>query len=195
MKTIFKIALVLVLSVSAQIASAAGNLKLWVDPVSDAKAMVGVSSLTNESVSLIITDEVGNIVYYRECFGPSENFSKLYDLSNLENGVYKIAVTSKGLTTGCVFRKNPRSIVVGEESTVQKPYFVFEKGCLKFTYLNFMNDKVKLYLYQGNEMVFSKKIGDKFSISDGLNLKKLEAGDYMVCLVSGDNEFYYNIQK
>lgn len=195
MKTILKTTLVLTFCVAAGAALAAGNLKLNVVPVTGERAEVNISSLTNKPGHLQLTDKEGSLVYYNESFGPQLNFRKVYDFSNLSDGTYKISVVSEGLTTERMLYKNCKSMLVGEEYTAQKPYFVFKNGMLKVTYLNFMNSSVKMNLYRNDEMIYSKKIGTQFSVSKGFDLKKLEPGEYLVCLISGDEEFYYNLKK
>jgi len=195
MKTIMKVILVFVLAVVTSAAFAAGNLKLNVLPVSGEKAFVDISSLADKTVSLTLSDEDGNVVYFKENVVSKENLRKLYDFSDLEDGNYKLTVNSDGLVAERQLKKGNHTIEVGNESTVLSPYFAFQDNILKCSYMNFMYDNVSLKIYQDNLLLFSKKIGSHFSVTDGLNLKNLESGDYLVCLVAGDKEFYYNVRK
>jgi len=195
MKTILKVTLVFVLAVISTATFAAGNLKLNVSPVSGGKALVDISSLTNNTVSLKLSDEDGNIVYYKENLESNNDFRKIYDFSKLEDGNYKLTVVSDGLVAERQLKMNHQTIEVGDESTVLKPYFAFQDEIFKCSYLNFMKDNVRLCVYQDGQLMYSKKVGSHFSVNEGLSLRKLEPGDYSVCLVAGENEFYYNIKK
>jgi hypothetical protein len=66
---------------------------------------------------------------------------------------------------------------------------------LKFSYLNFDQENYQLYIYNNDGLVFQKKMGKDFAIQNGLDLSKLESGNYKVVLSSRNNEFAYSIVK
>lgn len=195
MNTILKTTLVLVLALAVKVTLAGGNLSLNLLPVSGEKAVLDISSFTGETVSIKITDEAENIVYYSEGVEATDKIRKVCDFSNLEDGNYTLTVLSDGLSVERQFRKDIRSIEVGEEATVLPPTFSVKDDLLRCSYLNFAKKDVRLELYAGNDVIYSKKIGNHFSMTEGVSLRKLEQGNYTVCLTDGIREFTYNIEK
>lgn len=195
MNTILKTTFVLVLALAAKVTIAAGNLSLNLVPVTGEKALLDISSYTGETLTIKITDDTENIVYYSEGVEAADKIQKVYDFSNLEEGNYTLTVLSDGLSVEREFRKENNTIEVGEEATVLPPTFSVKDDLLRCSYLNFAKKDVKLELYDGNDVIYSKKIGNHFSMTEGLNLRKLEHGSYTVCLTDGTREFTYNIEK
>jgi len=195
MKTILKITAVFVFVAFSAGSFAMGNLKLNIQPLSAEKAVVSISTLTQSNFVVSVADQNDRIVYYKEYSDLPGNYQSVYDFSNLENGNYKLTVASNDLTTEREFTKNSKNIEVGEESTTQEPFFNYEDNMLKLTYLNFMNDNLTIVFYDGNEKIYSKKIGSDFTINEGLDLSKLEAGNYQAILFAGNKTYSYNIEK
>ena len=195
MKTIFKVAMMLVFVAFANTILAMGNLKVNILPLSDEKAQVAISSLTNTNFSITVIDSDGHIVYYKEELARNEDYNKVFDFSNLEDGTYKLTVVSNDLTTERTFVKDRRNIKVGKEQTTKEPFFAYQDGLLKCTYLNFNKENLTLYFYDGETLIFTKKIGSNFTVNEGLNLSKLRAGEYLAVLAAGGKEYCYEIVK
>ena len=71
------------------------------------------------------------------------------------------------------------------------PFFKFEDNKLKFSYLNFEQEDVKLYLYDSKtrDLVMEKKFDSDFAITYGLDFSKAESGTYEAVL-SGNYKYY-----
>jgi hypothetical protein len=193
MKTILKVTLLFAFVAFANTLFAAGNLVLNIIPLSSEKAVVAISSLTDSNLKISVTDDVGRLVYYKETTDSSPNYRKVYNFSNLEEGKYNLSVVSDNLTTERPFEINHKTITVGEEKTMLEPFFTYEDGYLKFSYLNFNKENVTLYFFDKNQLVYSKKIGRDFTINSALNLSKLREGNYVAILSAGDKEYKYPI--
>ena len=173
---------------------AAGNLKVNIVPVKAEKALVAISKLSDADFDITIADENGQIVYYKENSNPSENYRQVYDFSDLENGTYYLTVVSNDLTAERQFNLSHGQITVGEEKTTLQPFFGYQAGILKCSYLNFEKDKVTLTFYKNDEQIYSKKIGRDFNIHHALNLSKLDKGEYKAVLYAGEKQFKYPIE-
>jgi len=193
MKTIFKVTLVFVLVAFANTLFAAGNLKVNILPVSAEKAVVAISALSNSNFNITITDEQDRIVYYNETTDPGENYRRVYNFSDLEDGMYKLSVVSNNFTAERPFQKTHKGITVGDEKTTIEPFFGVENGILRCTYLNFPNENLTLYFFEDNQLLYSKKIGRNFNVCEGLNLSKLGRGDYQAILSTGEKEYSYPV--
>lgn len=137
MKTMLKVTLVVALFAVANTVFASGNLKVNILPVSAEKAVVTISSLDDSNLTISIEDSQGKIVYYNENTDPKDNYRRVYDFSDLEDGQYKLTVACKDLTTECQFQKSHKGIQVGNEKTTLEPFFGYEDGILRCSYLNF----------------------------------------------------------
>jgi hypothetical protein len=93
------------------------------------------------------------------------------------------------------FTITPNKILLGESELSIAPYFIFDGNDLKFSYLNFKNEKFRLEIYDKNELIFKTKIGNGFSIHSGSNLSKLETGNYKAVLTSFNKEYIYHYAK
>jgi hypothetical protein len=173
---------------------AAGNLKVNILPVKAERAVVAISTLSNSNFNISIADDNGQIVYCKENSNPSENYRNVYDFSDLENGTYYLTVVSNDLTTERQFSLSHGQITVGEEKTTLQPFFGYQAGILKCSYLNFEKDKVTLIFYKNDEQIYSKKIGRDFNIHHALNLSKLDKGEYKAVLYAGEKQFKYPIE-
>lgn len=196
MKTMLKVTLLFVLVTCANTLFATGNLKVNIIPLKNEKAIVAVTSLSNTSFKMTLTDEKNRTVFYKENTDQSENYSKVYNFSDLEDGRYKLTVVADGLTTERSFQKNRGKIEVGEEKTTLEPFFGYNDGILKYSYLNFQKDNLRLYFYEKNHLIYTRDIGRIFNVTQALNLSKLRKGHYEVVLTTEDKSFSYpvNIQ-
>ena len=194
MKTMLKVTFLFALVAFANTLFAAGNLKVNIVPVKAEKALVAISKLSDSNFNITIADDNGQIVYYKENSNPSENYRQVYDFSDLENGTYYLTVVSNDLTTERQFSLSYGQITVGEEKTTLQPFFRYQAGILKCSYLNFEKDKVTLTFYKNDEQIYSKKIGRDFNIHHALNLSMLDKGDYQAVLYAGGKQFKYPIE-
>jgi hypothetical protein len=193
MKTILKVMMMFAFVAFANTLFATGNLKVNILPLSSEKALVAISSFTSSNLKISVADQMGRIVYYKETTDPSNSYRKVYNFSDLEKGTYNLTVVSEGLTTERSFQIGENEIQVGAEKTTIKPFFGYEDGILKCTYLNFPEDNLTLNFYANDQLVYSKKIGRNFNVVEALNLSKLDKGSYVAVLATGDKEFAYNI--
>lgn len=193
MKTMLKVAMVVALFAFANTVSGTGNLKVNIMPLSAEKAVVAISTLSNSNFSITVADEMERIVYYNENSEPGEYYRKVFNFSDLEAGKYILRVVSNDLTTERPFEKTSKGIKVGEEKTILEPFFGYEDGLLRCTYLNFPNENVKLTLFENDQLLYSKNVGRTFNVNEGLNLSKLTRGNYVAVLSTGGKEYVYEI--
>lgn len=195
MKTMFKVTLVVALFAMANTVFAAGNLKVNLVPVSGEKALLAISSLSNSTVQITLSDENNRIVYFSETTSAAENYRKVFNLAFLEPGTYKVTATCNDLTTERTFHKSWKGIKVGKETTELDPFFSYKNGMLRYAYLNFQEDEVSLSFYNKNELVYRKDIGRNFNVNEALNLSNLRPGTYEAVLCSGDKAYSFIVER
>ena len=194
MKTILKVTFLFALVAFANTLFATGNLKVNILPVNAEKALVAVSTLSDTNFNITIADQNGNIIYYKENSNTGENYRKVFNFSDLEDGTYQLTVVRDNLTAERQFKKSPGLIKVGEEKITLEPFFGYEAGILRCSFLNFNKEDITLYFYKNDEQIYCRNVGRDFSIQQALDLSKLDKGDYKAVLYAGAKQFHYPIQ-
>ncbi len=194
MKTTLKVTLVLALGLVASNLFAVGNLKLNILPLNEKKAMVSIASLTNSDLNITITDDRGNIVYYKENDGQTGNFRKVFDFSELENGAYYMKAVSNGMTTERQIQKENNSITIGDERTTLKPFFGVDDNILRCSYMNYSLEPIVFHFYKNDQELYTRNLGGNFVVQQALNISKLSKGQYQAVLSAGNEQFTYNIE-
>jgi len=197
MKTIAKITLMfaLVAFANSLFAIRFSNLRVDLLPMSSESAVLKISTYGNSNFRITVVDKKDRIVFSNENAEPMDNYTVKYDYSNLKDGSYKIAVVNGDLTTERSFRKVDGSIKVGKEKMMLKPYFGYENGIVKCTYLNFSEEFVTLNLLKKNQLLYTKDLGKNFSVSEALSLSQLDKGSYTAVLSAGGKEYSFQIDK
>ncbi|MFY9151257.1 MAG: hypothetical protein WAO52_04515 [Prolixibacteraceae bacterium] len=195
MKTMVKGTLVIVLLIMTNTLFATGNLKVNILGVSSEKAVFAVSSLCNSDLKISVTDANGLKIYENESTGSTMDYLEEFNLGDLTYGKYKLKVDCGDLTTVRTFNKSGQGIKVGKEKTWIKPFFGYANGILRCTYLNFQKENMSLYFLKKDQLLYSKDLGKIFNVTEGINLSRLEGGNYEIVLSAGGKEYSFHIDK
>ncbi len=188
-KSFSKVTMLIAFVAFANTLMAAGNLKVNILPLTADKAVVAISNTDATNFKISIENNNGETVYYKETNADTKDYRKIFDFSDLDRGNYKLSVSANGSTTERSFKIENKNISVGSEKSLIDPYFAYNDGVLKLSYLNFPEENLSLNLYDGNDLVYSKELGNKFNVIEGFNLAKLSKGNYSVVL-SGESKNY-----
>lgn len=192
-KTISKLTMLIAFVAFANTLMATGNLKVNILPLTSETAVVAISNTVAANFQISIENEKGEVVYYKETEADSKDYRKVFDFSNLDKGDYKLSVSIDGMSSERTFRIADTNIAVGKEKSLLEPYFAYQNGILKLSYLNFPEDNLSVNFYDENTLVYSKSIGDKFNVTEGFDLSKLDKGAYSVVLSSESETFSYKL--
>ena len=192
-KTISKLTMLFAFVAFANTLMATGNLKVNILPLTSETAVVAISNTSASNFQISIENDKGEIIYYKETGADSKDYRKVFDFSKLEDGDYKLSASIDGSTTERSFAIENKNISVGKEKSIVEPYFAYKEGVLKLSYLNFSEENLSLNFYDKNDLVYSKKIGDKFNVNEGFDLSKLNSGNYSVVLSTDSKSFTYNV--
>jgi hypothetical protein len=169
--------------------------KMNIVPMSDKKAMVEAINAKSAFFELTIENQRGKIMYYKRSENPLTIYQKVFDFSNLENGSYAMKLRVNETSLAQNFQVTGNEVVPGDSQLQFDPYFSFKDNQLKFSYLNFEKENVKLGVYSNNKMIFKKVLGRDFDINSGLDLSKLEEGEYHFVLYSPSHNYTYDLKK
>lgn len=192
-KSISKVTMLIAFVAFANTLMATGNLKVNILPLTAEKAVVAISNSDASNFQISIENGKGEVVYYKETNADSKDFRKIFDFSKLEKGDYNLSVSVDGSTTERSFKIDSRNIAVGKEKNTMEPFFAYKEGILVLSYLNFAEENLSLNFYDKNDLVYSKKIGDRFNVNEGFDLTKLANGNYAVVLSTDSKSFTYNV--
>ena len=189
------VAVILVAILAAKaIAGEAPKLKLV--PHSTDRAVVVIDNEQDSPSELVIEDLIGNILYYKEGRINEKMYTKLFDFRNLENGTYKITASNNYGKKELTFKVDGDEIVVEKDHfTTAHPYVEVKDDVLKLSFLNHSLNEVYLSITDDSGTVYSKSLGNDFSITTGFSLAKLDYGDYSAIITDGKNTYSYNFEK
>jgi len=197
MKTTMKIfSLLVVLVISGQLTFAAGTPKVEMKAIAGKNMIMQVENGANAPVEIEIRNKAGEVVYYNETESELAQYQHVYDFSEYKPGVYDLVVTTgDNFVTEHEFLIEDERVAVVQTQMTQKPFFAFdnEDNIVRVAYLNYPGEKVKLRIYDGNELIYYKALDNSFSVNEGLNLSKLKAGQYQIVLAAGSKKFEYPV--
>jgi len=193
MKTISKLTMLFAFVAFANTLMASGNLKVNIHPLTSQKAVVAISNTIASNFQINIENEKGESMYFKEIGADSKDYSKVFDFSNLEAGEYKLTASFDGATTERTFNIDKSKIAIGKEKVEIEPYFAYTEGILALSFLNFPEENLVLNLYDNNGLVYSKELGNKFTVNKGFDLSKLNKGNYSAVLSTDTKNYTYNV--
>lgn len=193
MKIMKAISMMFVLTVITNITLATGNLKVNILPLTAERAVVSILNNTESKFEISVETAYGEILYHNQTRGNSNEYNKVYDFSKLEVGDYKLIVDIDDEISERAFSIDRSKINVGKLKSVVKPFFSFNENILRLAYLNPGNDKLKLSIFDGSELIYNKALENTFSVNEGWSLSKLDQGDYFVVLSAGDKRYNYAV--
>lgn len=194
MKATMKIfGLVIALTMMGEITFASGTPKVEMKALEGKNAVLQIEQANN--LEIMIKNKSGEVVYYTETEGDTAKYQHIYDFSEYKPGVYDMIVTNDNLVTEHQFTIANGAVSVGEQQMTQKPFFAYSTNdsILRVAYLNYPGERVKLKVYEGNELIYNKALDNSFSVNEGLNLSKLSAGQYQIVLAAGNKNFDYPV--
>ena len=180
----FGLMLLLVVLVSGS-TMAMGILNVNIIPGKSERALVNISNAENNKYEIVVSDSNGDVVYVTRKKSPSENFSKIYDFSNLEDGRYTFSVKLGNETKlNKIIVKDGKAEIVGQEEQIA-PYFKMDGKLLEFSFLNFTQKGMKLYVYDNdNDLIYKENLNPVFALHQAIDLSKLDPGTYNAVLES-----------
>lgn len=199
MKTIKLFLMIIAIAISSNmaIASGTGTRSLLVDikPVDQDLAVVEIDNATDYRYKVNIYDSDGNVVLRDASDGVEPDYKKVYNFKELENGTYKMVVsTDKVETENNLHIENGR-LVLGAENVSVDPFFHQNGDILRMAYLNNTGQNATLKIYDSlGETIFEQSLGTHFNINEAYDLSKLFIGNYRAQLNVGDKYYNYYIR-
>ncbi|QXP63356.1 hypothetical protein [Polaribacter sp. HaHaR_3_91] len=188
MKTIIKTILVVTLMFGTLISYANDNTKST-NSVAVKKVKVEFKDVKKGN-ALTIKNEYG-ITIYKQVLQSSGNFTKNFDLTNLEDGLYttelekdfEIIIKKLEIKDGFVtFYKKEKEVIF-------KPVIRTEGNLILISKIEFDNQPLNVTLYYNNDIIFSDKVEGEKILNRVYKLSETEEGAYKVVINSDDRTY------
>jgi hypothetical protein len=176
-------------------ANASGTPNLKMIPYAPERALIALTDNTNLVSELTIENVSGDVVYYKEGRISDELYSKKFNFANLGDGDYKVTVNNKNGENELLFNVRDKKITVKSDKTLKEPFVEIKDDILKLSFLNNSLNEVNLTVSNEDGVVYTKSLGNDFSINAGFNLASLERGEYAINITDGVKTYSYNFNK
>jgi hypothetical protein len=158
------------------------------------KVKVQVVEPRLQDISVYVADDKGKIIY-QEDIRANTTYGKVYDLSNLEDGVYSF--TSNGeyvTTTKTIMVEGSSSREVSNEATY-KPVISLKDNYLKVNYFNKDQEDIEFSIEGSGDIFHESKGGNDVAYGKMLDVSKMPSGKYYAKLKVGNKEYYQSFKK
>lgn len=194
MKTIIAFSFLIATSLF-QLTFASGNLSLNLVPKSEKKALMEISNENGHKLEINISNSLGETVYYHETNEGLLSYNRLYDFSQLENGVYSVEVKIDGASIEQMLTIVENEIEVGNSFKRVEPVFNLKGNILNLSYLNHSIEEMSMNIYQKSNLIWETKLDSEFVLHKGFDLSKLNRGEYSVVFLAGNEVYEYNLTR
>ena len=170
-----------------------GGTNVKISAIQNTKAIVvSFTNITEEGVTVALEGEDGLLVTDKVNAKP--NYSKKYNLINLETGSYRVIITKKATKTIQSFELTAHDVVLFESERKEKfmPSINQKGSSVDINVLlgNYANIKVNIYDNSGH-IVFDDINYVLLNLHKRYDLSKLPAGGYVVeVIASGDTQYF-----
>lgn len=148
------------------------------------------SKAGNSDIKLV---DMNNNIIYSENVKKSE-YSKKFDLSNLEEGLYYFTTEDALRAITYTIKVGASDVTILDEKEKVKPVFKKENDILYVNYLNLDKSNVAVEVYNSEDtLIFSEKRENQMTIEKAINFKKAIRGNYTVVVKDSDGVFYKNV--
>ena len=196
MKKLGTILLLLSVVLFSGTSMAEGILSVNVIPGTNQRAVVSIVDAVGSKFNIEVTDSNGDLVYFKRVKSPEVSFEKMYDFSNLADGIYTFKVkTEKETEINTLEVKGGNAKIYNQQEDL-KPYFALKGKFLELSYLNFAEKGMQLKVYDNltSDLIFEKKLQPDFVVLKALDFSKLRKGKYTAVLESNDNAYEHVIE-
>ena len=192
MKAVLKLTAMAALLLSSTIAMA-NDPGMYLTTVKEAKRLVLKLNKKTESSILTLTDTEKHQIFM-ENIKEDEDYTKKFDLSNLEEGLYYLKMESLIRTVEFTISVEDSEVNVIARNEVTKPFFRKNGDVL---YLNYLNQKLNPVVVNvvdsSNRLVFTQKFDKDLVVGKVFNFTNAVKDEYTVSVSEGANTYYETI--
>ncbi|MBU2904502.1 hypothetical protein KO529_06865 [Arenibacter algicola] len=192
MKAVLKLTAVAALLLSSTIAMA-NDPGMYLTTVKEAKRLVLKLNKQTESSTLTLTDTEKHQIFM-ENIKEDEDYTKKFDLSKLEEGLYFLKMESLTRTVEFTISVEDSEVNVIARDEITKPFFRKNGDVL---YLNYLNQKLSPVVINvvdsSNRVVFTQKFDKELVVGKVFNFTNAVKDEYTVSVSEGTKTYYETI--
>ncbi len=159
------------------------------------KAIVTFEPGAAKSFELTITDQQGQVLYYKKSESTSTDYKKVFDFSELKNGNFNLSINYDNCTISRDLVKENNELTVGDELRLYEPWFSVDGDNLFVTVLNPSLKNVYINVYENGQYVTRKKLGKEMAIHKCFDISKLQDGEYEFVISDWYGEYPLMVMK
>jgi hypothetical protein len=163
-------------------------------PLDEENALVAFESENPSTLEITLTDQNGDVVFYKKTDRRLSEYKEIFNLSQLGSGDYCFCVNYENRSISREVQLNKNKIKVGPPQRLYEPYFSLEDNKLSISFLNCCQKQVYLNFYQSGKHVTGLKLGKDLTIQKRLDLSKLNKGKYEVVLTDHFKDHRFKVQ-
>lgn len=175
------------------IGNATETPKMNVIQLENQKALVAFHSPFNAPLEVTLTNQTGEILYYKKSEGESE-FKKVFNFKEFGDGEFSICVCYGTRSIKRDIEVADNEIQVNPAENLFEPYFRLKEDKLNVSFLNITGKNVVLSVYKNGLHVGSTSLGKKQAIQKCVDLSNLGKGNYEVVLTDWFRDHRCKIQ-
>ncbi|MDE3741373.1 T9SS type A sorting domain-containing protein [Maribacter polysaccharolyticus] len=193
MKRIMKITLsIAFLFISAL--GMANEMDLRIISKNESKTLLFNYDNSATDAQLRFVDVEGNVIF-TESLEDNSEYSKKFNLSSLESGIYFLEVEDAVKQTAFTINVEDTNVEIKSKSEKTKPFFRKKDGMVYLNLLNLDKEEVTISVFDGHErIVTSELLENKEIVEKAFNFKNAHEGLYIIKVKKGFETYYENIQ-
>lgn len=189
---VLRVLLISMMTVAIPSAVFAGG-EVKVKPAEKSKAVISLNELDAQSVTLSIESDDESVIYYSKFIGNTDDYSKMFDFSKLEDGNYVIIVDAAGDLIRKPLSIRNSEVILKKAKSVTQPVFRMKDNTLLVFHNNQERDEYLISFYGNEGKFFTDEIED-MNIAKRYDLSQLPTGSYSVSVQDSDDFYTYRFQ-
>lgn len=158
------------------------------------KVKVQVIEPRLQDISVHVADLEGKIIY-QEDIRASTTYGKVYDLSDLEDGVYTFTSDGQYITTTKKIQVEGSTAREISKEASYKPVITLKDNYLKVNYFNQRQEDIEFSI-EGSGIIFHESDGgNEVAYGKMLDVSQMPSGTYYAKLKVGNKEYYHSFER
>ena len=170
-----------------------GRVQLNMTPSGNESAMVEIVKNSETDAEVEVTNEFNEVIFYKTLSGSVADYQRTYDFSALEDGKYRMTVHSENEKNETWFKIERGKVIVEKNRKITEPHVKSEGNLWTMSFLNYPMEDMNLYVYDGNNLMYHKKMKPEFAVHAGLDFSEVLPGTYDIVFSNEHNIFEYKI--
>lgn len=147
-----------------------------------------------QDISVHVADVAGKVIY-QEDIRARTTYGKVYDLSNLEDGVYTFTSDGEYIsTTKKIEVEGSTAREISKEATF-KPVITLKGDYLKVNYFNKGQEDIEFTIEGSGEIFHESDGGNEVAYGKMLDVSQMPSGSYYARLKIGNKEYYHSFER